>query len=68
MSLFAGFVGSAAHAFRQGSAVTTVGSALFAPVIGVWPVVLMRRGRQGEAPPAGDRGRTAEDRADTAVG
>ncbi|WP_124266084.1 MFS transporter [Streptomyces sp. ADI98-10] len=66
-SLFASFVGSAAHASRQGFAVITVGSTLFAAVIGVWSVVLMRRGRQAEPPP-GDRGRTVGDPADTAVG
>ncbi|WSV91468.1 MFS transporter [Streptomyces globisporus] len=64
-SLFASFVGSAAQASRQGFAAITVGSTLFAAVIGVWSVVLMRRGRHGEARP-GEPGRTVEDAQDTA--
>ncbi|GGW09991.1 hypothetical protein GCM10010264_40790 [Streptomyces globisporus] len=56
---------SAAQASRQGFAAITVGSTLFAAVIGVWSVVLMRRGRHGEARP-GEPGRTVEDAQDTA--
>ncbi|MGW5867336.1 MFS transporter [Streptomyces sp. NPDC055239] len=50
-SLFASFVGSAAHASRQGFAAITIGTTLFAAVIGVLSILLMRRGRQGEALP-----------------
>ncbi|MFE4372399.1 MFS transporter [Streptomyces sp. NPDC056835] len=65
-SLFASFVGSAAHASRQGFAVITIGSTLFAAVIGVLAIVLLRRGRHGETPPE-SRTRPAADPADTGV-
>lgn len=63
-SLFASFVGSAGHASRQGFAVITIGSTLFAAVIGALSIFFMRRGRQGEALPE-SRTRSAADPADT---
>lgn len=44
-ALFASFVGSAAHASRTGFAAITIGSTLFAAVIGILSIVLLRRGR-----------------------
>ncbi|WP_246096070.1 hypothetical protein [Streptomyces botrytidirepellens] len=54
-SLFASFVGNADHASRQGFAGITIGSTLFAAVIGLLSVFLLRRGRPGETPPQAQR-------------
>ncbi|MFG2503565.1 MFS transporter [Streptomyces sp. NPDC048441] len=67
-SLFATFVGSADHASRQGFAGITIGSTLFAAVIGVLSVLLMRRGRRPAGPLLGARADPAADPADTSAG
>ncbi|WP_421106880.1 MFS transporter [Streptomyces sp. NEAU-S77] len=54
-SLFASFAGNADHASRQGFAGITIGSTLFAAVIGLLSIFLLRRGRQGDTAPQAQR-------------